>query len=365
MRLEFRVPPPPHLHPLASYALAVLLPLAALAVQHLMRDWIENIPFVLFFVVVSIVASMGGAGPGIATVAVSAVSGWWFQATSLDPSNRAGALVGALVFVPAGLAIAALGALVRAGLREREKVAQELSDAIRARDEFISVASHELKTPLTSLSLSVHRLERPELGDVTLGDPRVARALSLISRQAGRLNILVSNLLDVSRISSGRLHLDLREFDAAEVVRDVASRFEDELAQVGSTLTLTLPGPVVGRWDRLRLEQVLTNLLSNAVKFGSGRPLEVSAGADGGVAVLAVTDRGIGIAERDQQRIFERFERVADGGSSSGLGLGLWIVREIVTALDGTVRVESAVGKGTTFTVRLPVRGPAQVDAGR
>jgi len=360
MRTSFRVPPPPRLHPVASYAVAVCLPLGALAVQHALRPWVEHIPFVLFFLVVAIAGSVGGLVPGVLSVAVSAASGWWFLSSSANVERAAGALVGAIVFVPVGLAIALLGALVRAGFHERENAARELSDAVRARDEFISTASHELKTPLTGLSLGIQRLSRSELRTHSSADPGVARALSSISRQTARLNILVNNLLDVSRISAGRIHLEIQDVDLLDVVRDVAARFDEELSRSRSTLTLSLHGPAVGRWDRLRLEQVLTNLLSNAVKYGSGRPIEVSVALQGGTAVLRVADQGIGIRTEDRQRIFERFERVADDNASGGVGVGLWIVREIVAALAGTVHVESVPGRGTTFTVLLPVRGPAQ-----
>jgi signal transduction histidine kinase len=350
-------------HPALAYAFAVALPLAAVGVEHQARSWIENIPFVSFFVVVSVVASIGGAGPGLLSVALSALGGWWFQASSADPANRAGAVVGALVFVPAGVAIALLGALVRAGYREQEEAARELSAALRARDEFISVASHELKTPLTSLTLSVHKLSRRGFAGARLDEPSVARSLALIGRQAARLNVLVTNLLDVSRIEAGRLHLELRDVDLTEVVRDVTSRFETELADAGCALSLAGPPAVIGRWDRLRLEQVVTNLLSNAVKYGGGRPIEIAVSRQDGVAGLAVSDHGIGIDPKDQGRIFSRAERIGRPEAMGGLGFGLWVVREIVSALDGTVGVESALGQGTKFTVTLPVQGPGPARA--
>ena len=359
MPRQFRIRRPPRLHPVAEYALAFALPVGALWVSLQLRLWVENIPFVLFFVVVSAVSSLGGAGPGLLAVALSAGGGWWLQATSGEPANRAGALVGAALFVPAGVVIALMGALVRAGYREREDAARALSAAVRARDEFISIASHELRTPLTSLTLSVQKLTRPRSAQRALDEPSAARTLALIARQAARLNVLVNNLLDVSRITSGRLHLDLTEIDLGGVARDVASRYEDEIARTGAKLTLAIPGPVVGRWDRVRLEQVVANLLSNAVKYGQGKPIEVTVSEQGGNGVLAVSDQGIGIDQADQGRMFDRFERLAPEDGRGGLGLGLWIVRGIVTALAGAIVVESAPGRGTRLVVTLPIAGPA------
>jgi signal transduction histidine kinase len=352
---RFKVPPPPQLQPGASYALAVVLPLCALALQMGLRRWVESIPFVMFFFVVSLASSIGGWGPGLVSVVLSAVAGWSFLSASPDASRAASATVGAAVFLPVAAAIAALGALVRSGFRERENATRELAAAVQARDEFISMASHELRTPLTALSLAVHRLTRLS-GQPA--DATAARTLGSITRQVSRLNILVNNLLDVSRLRSGRLHLELEQVDLASVVREVVSRFDEELARAGSTLTLRDDVAVAGRWDRLRLEQVVTNLLSNALKYGCGRTIEVAIARDGDAALLEVSDQGIGIAADDQHRVFEIFERGGPRDVAAGFGVGLWIVREIVAALDGAVRLESAPGAGTRFTVSLPTRGP-------
>jgi signal transduction histidine kinase len=120
----------------------------------------------------------------------------------------------------------------------------------------------------------------------------------------------------------------------------------------------------VGRWDSLRLEQVVTNLLTNALKYGAGRPIEVTVEGDDTHARLSVRDQGIGIAEEDAGRIFERFERAVSVQHYGGFGIGLWIVREIIQALGGTIEVRSTVGQGATFTVILPRQGPAQEEGG-
>lgn len=234
-------------------------------------------------------------------------------------------------------------------------------DAVRVRDEFLSIASHELKTPLTSLALQSDSL-RASAGR---GDAEaLVRKSEVIRRSVDRLTRLVASLLDLSRINAGRLELELEPVDLAEVARDVVARFEEEAARAACPLSLEAPEPVVGRWDRVRLDQVLTNLLGNAVKYGPGRPVEVRVLADGDRALLSVRDHGIGISAADQRRIFERFERAVSRRHYGGFGLGLWIVREIVEVLGGTVRVESAPGAGSTFTVALS-RAPEPAAARR
>jgi len=175
----------------------------------------------------------------------------------------------------------------------------------------------------------------------------------VIRRNVERLSRLITNLLDISRIGEGRLALELEPVDLSDLVCEVAGRFEDELSRAGSTLQLDVPGPVVGRWDRLRLDQVVTNLVANAVKYGPGKPIEVWVRTDGDRVDLAVRDHGIGIPREAQQRIFERFERAVSDRHFGGFGLGLWISRRIVESLGGTIGVESEPGQGATFTVEL------------
>jgi signal transduction histidine kinase len=171
-------------------------------------------------------------------------------------------------------------------------------------------------------------------------------------RSVERLARLVSSLLDISRIGAGRLDFEIEETDLAEVAREVVDRFQDEARRAGCTLLLEAE-PAHGRWDPVRLDQVLTNLLSNAIKYGPGKPVVVRVESRPDKATLSVEDRGIGISERDQRRIFQRFERAVSKRNYGGFGLGLWIVRHIVEALGGTVRVESVPGEGATFIVEL------------
>jgi PAS domain S-box-containing protein len=233
---------------------------------------------------------------------------------------------------------------------------EEAQEAIRARDEFLSIASHELRTPCTSLRLGVQTLLRHVRGGSLERLPAafLERILETSDRQSKHLASLIDRLLDVSRIQAGQLELEVEEVDLAAVSHEVLSELRDEVARTGSTVTIEAQSPVMGMWDRGRLAQVVTNLLSNALKYGSGQPVRVKVWADGSDARVSVEDGGIGIAEETQQRIFERFERAVSARHYGGLGLGLYIVRQIVEAHGGDIALESLPGKGSTFTVEIP-----------
>lgn len=255
----------------------------------------------------------------------------------------------------------------RAALLLREQAARhEAEQAVRIRDDFLSIASHELKTPITALHAALQTLERATRQGISgeLAPERVQRLLEIIDLQDKRLIKLVNDLLDVSRISAGRLQLELEEVDLTAVVDDVVERFREEIVLSGCPLQIQAEGPVVGLWDRSRIEQVVTNLLTNALKYGAGQAVTIALSADATAARLVVTDQGIGIAAEHLERIFGRFERVASPNHYGGVGLGLYIVHEIVAALGGTVGVVSAPGQGATFTVALPLRvGATQTES--
>jgi PAS domain S-box-containing protein len=237
---------------------------------------------------------------------------------------------------------------------DQKRAEEALRKAIVLRDDFLSVASHELRTPLTSLKLEVANLARIARRESSDGAPRVIAKVEKIDSQAARLHRLIDELLDVSRIAAGRLELHMEQVDIAQVVNEVGARFSEEAVRVGCTLTVRAPVPVVGHWDRSRLDQVVTNLVSNAIKYGDCKPIDVDLGADDHRAMLVIRDRGVGIAPHDHERIFGRFERAASSRNYGGIGLGLWIVKQIIDALGGTVTVESTQGSGSTFTVELP-----------
>jgi PAS domain S-box-containing protein len=238
---------------------------------------------------------------------------------------------------------------------ENARLYGDAQAAVAARDEFLSIASHELRTPLTALRLALENMRRVSTREAIerLPSQYVERVLVTAERQGQRLEKLVTALLDVSRIHMGRLELDVEEVELGATVHEALGAIEDEAAQTGSEISVR-GEPVRGFWDRLRISQVVTNLLSNAVKYGAGKPVDVEFGLRGDRARLVVRDHGIGIDPADQAQIFERFERAVSSRNYGGLGLGLYIVKRIVEAHGGTIRVESRPGEGAAFEVELP-----------
>ena len=235
--------------------------------------------------------------------------------------------------------------------REREAALEQLAGALAARDQFVAVAAHELRNPLNVLTLLWRILDRmPALSGTSEG-----KLIEKSRAQLARLSSLVDRLLDVTRIRAGIFDLYKERVDLAGIIRGVANRFGIE--DSAPPIALQLEPEIEGTWDRLRVDQVLTNLISNALKYGMEKPIVVSASVSGPDAIITVRDEGIGIAPENLDRVFDCFERANALSHTDGLGMGLWITKQIVEAHGGTIFVHSELGRGSTFVVRLPLRG--------
>ena len=241
---------------------------------------------------------------------------------------------------------------------ERERLLEERRQAVEARDHFLAVAAHELRTPLATLTLLVDHLvamlrASPAVDSSPVIDQR--QQLTMLKRQVERLSALVVEMLDISRITSGRLDLVPAPVDLRDVVREVIDRFDLEIQRRNVAVTVDAPEPVRGFWDAARVDRVVTNLMANALKYGAGRPVEVSVRVEGPWALVVIRDHGVGIPDEEQRKIFGPFARAVAARHHAGLGLGLWISEQIVQASGGRIKVDSRPEEGSTFTVELPL----------
>lgn len=238
-------------------------------------------------------------------------------------------------------------------LRVQERTA-ELETALNARDRFLSVASHELKTPVASIQLYLETLRRAsERGEVSVQElpARIAKAQD----QCRRLDHLIGNLLDVSR-SKTNMSLELERSDLSIIAGECVGQLEDHFISDGCSVRVDAESPVLCEGDPLRLGQAITNLLTNVLRHAAGRPVDIRVTRAGAYAQVTVADQGPGISPDDQQRLFQRFIHTPLGRTHGSFGLGLWIVREIAEAHGGTVHVVSDLGRGASFTLSLPLR---------
>ena len=246
-------------------------------------------------------------------------------------------------------------------VRLRARIA-ELERLLEARDEFLSIAAHELRNPMHSLLLQVSaaaQIARQQ------GAGALVRRLERVQQIVDRYVKRASLLLDVGRMNATRMPPQVELVDFAQVVREVVESYAPEAAFNRSSLHVRVPDTLCGRWDRLALEQIVSNLISNAIKFGAGASIDVTLESEQDSSVqLEIRDRGIGIAEADQERIFGRFERLSTlPGHPAGAGVGLWLVRGLVESHGGSIKVHSASGQGATFTVVLPLDSGSHTEA--
>jgi signal transduction histidine kinase len=248
--------------------------------------------------------------------------------------------------------------------REQEALLQrlqstqlELEQAVRMRDDFMSIVAHEVRTPLNGLILETQlrkmHLARENAAAFTLD--KMHAMVDRDERQIKSLIRLIEDMLDVSRIRTGKLSIRPNRFDLSALVRELLQNFAPQIDAAESSVSLEANEPVVGNWDEFRIEQVISNLLTNALRYGAKSPISVRVYSDNGQARVEVRDQGIGIGEENQKRIFQQFERVTAKHAVAGLGLGLFISEQIVTAHGGTITVESRIGEGALFRVCLPL----------
>jgi signal transduction histidine kinase len=306
-------------------------------------------PYMLFPALLWPALRFGPQGASFAVALMSTISVW---ATAHQQGPFARPTLGeSLLSLQIFTCIAALTPLLLAA------TVAERNRARLAVEDFIAVASHELKTPLTPLLLNLQRIERLVAPHSV---PALAPVLASSERQIVRLSRLVDDLLDMTRARVGALSIDRTPIDLANVVRETTETFRDQLTVEKCDLDLTIDGPLEGAFDGPRIQQVVANLVTNAMKYGRGKPVTVSlrrtVNGTNPMAVLEVRDRGIGIPADQHARIFDRFGRATSARRVSGLGLGLYIVREIVEAHAGRVAVESKEGAGSTFVVELPLQ---------
>jgi len=242
-------------------------------------------------------------------------------------------------------------------LDELRSTKAELETAVRMRDDFMSIVSHELKTPLNTLILEV-QLRKLQLGRNNLAafsEDRLRQMVDKDERQIQSLIRLIDDMLDVSRIRTGKLSIRPSRADLGKLAASVVENFAPQMEASGCTLLFQRPEPIIGVWDEFRIEQVLANLLTNAMRYGAGKPVQVSVSATPEGACIEVRDQGIGISQKSLERIFCQFERAEGSESSAGLGLGLFIAEQIVKAHNGRIQVVSEEGKGALFQVLLPL----------
>lgn len=235
---------------------------------------------------------------------------------------------------------------------DNEHLVEELRAAVAARDEFIAIAAHELRNPMTPIvgqvQLLVSRARREQVS------PTLLQGLEMLETAVDHYVKRATTLLEITRLNAEQVRLQPSTFDLCELIRDCVRKYEQLAARAGSTLHCELSSPVVGTWDRLATEQVLDNLVSNAIRYGDSKPVRIEVESDPAWVVVRVIDHGIGVAPDDHERIFERFERASGMSRSGGFGIGLWLSSKLVQAQAGVLELQSQPGLGSTFIVRLP-----------
>jgi two-component system, OmpR family, sensor kinase len=236
-----------------------------------------------------------------------------------------------------------------------ERIA-ELEEELKARDDFLAIAAHELRNPMTPISAQTELLLARARNAAEVLPTEVAQGLEQLHELIEAYLRRATTLLEVSRISSGNLQLQIAETDLSGLIRQVTTNLLPMAERAGCQVRLDVEDGIIALCDRIAMEQILENLLSNAIRYGSGKPIEVAFHRDGRMTQLSVGDQGIGISKEDQARMFEHFHNLRRTSPKGGFGVGLWVTRQIIRIMEGEITVSSSPGKGSVFTVRLPLQ---------
>jgi len=230
---------------------------------------------------------------------------------------------------------------------------------IKSRDQFLSIISHELKTPLTVMLLNLHSLSKSVQSDslASFSIHELIKVLKNSEQQIKWLTSMTNDLLNVSLITTDRMDLQLENTDLVVITRQVTESFSETLKREKNKIKIQAKSAVVGKWDKVRIEQVITNLISNAIKYGNSKPIEIKIFKKGNQGKFIIKDQGVGIPPHEQKVIFDLFKRASGPGEyKKGLGVGLFITSQIVKIHGGKIKVSSTLSKGTTFTIELPLK---------
>lgn len=243
-------------------------------------------------------------------------------------------------------------------IEELETLNATYQKEIRSRDEFLSIASHELKTPLTSMLLqtqtALYKIKNDSVAHFSFNN--LLKMLESVENQTKRLSKMINDLLSVSLITIGNLNLEYEEIDLGKLVEGVLTDFQARLEKENYEVTFESEEKVIGEWDKIRIEQAISNFISNAIKYGQHKPIYIKVKKHNRFAEFIIKDNGLGISKQQQKHIFELFQRAVTPEEYKGLGVGLYITQKIVTAHKGTVEVSSRLNKETIFTMKLPLR---------
>lgn len=352
----------------------VFISLASFSSGILLSLYVSGLnPLFVFLTAPILSAWMGGLNQGLLSIGISYVLYLLYLKYTSVGSANINTFIQIILFTIEGFLISLAIHKVRRSdevskykrkVREYERQIESLqkekihaADEIKIRDEFLSIASHELKTPLTLVLLQIQRALY-NIRNVSLAKFSVENLLKMlegVEQQTKRLARMISDLLNVSLITTGKFNLELGKTDLTAIVKDVSERIPQTLNKADYPLTLEVAESIFGRWDKVRIEQAVVNLVSNAIKYGNNKPVAITVKKSNGIARVAVKDNGIGIAEADKKKIFARFQRGVSSKDYQGLGVGLYITNQIICAHKGSIKVESRVGRGSTFIIELPI----------